>query len=66
MVNAGTAHRGRAATYRYAVAMLGYVWHIWMGIILTGVSIVAVLGVGAGYLKKVTSQQYPGKRHREE
>jgi hypothetical protein len=46
--------------------MLGYVWHIWMGILLTGVSIAAVLGVGAGYLKKVTSQQYPDKRHREE
>lgn len=50
----------------YAVDMIGYVWHIWMGILLTGVSVAAVLGVGAGYLKKVTSQQYPGKRHREE
>jgi hypothetical protein len=42
------------------------VFHWWLGVILTGVGVLAVLGTAAGYLRKVTSMQHPGKRQREE
>ncbi len=40
------------------------IWHWWIGVLLTLVCIVAVVGLVAAYLKVVTSQQYPGKRNR--
>jgi len=42
------------------------VWHWWIGVVLTLVSVGAVLGLIAGYLRKVTAPQFPGKRQREE
>lgn len=46
--------------------MLANIWHWWIGIVLTGVGLLAVIGVIAGYVKKVVAPQYPGKRHPEE
>jgi formate-dependent nitrite reductase membrane component NrfD len=46
--------------------MLGYIWHFWIGVILTLASVGAVLAVIAGYLKSVTAQRYPGKRARRD
>lgn len=40
------------------------IWHWWIGVILTIVSLLAVAGVVGGYMKSVVSQQYPGKRNR--
>jgi hypothetical protein len=42
------------------------IWHWWIGVILGGATVLTLLGLVGGYLKSVTSQQYPGKRHREE
>jgi hypothetical protein len=41
------------------------IWYWWIGVVLTAVSVLAVLGLVAGYLKNVSSQRYPGKRHSE-
>jgi hypothetical protein len=35
------------------------IWHWWIGVALTGVGVLAVLGLGATYLKSITSQRYP-------
>lgn len=40
------------------------IWHWWLGVVLTLVSVLAVGGLVASYLKSITSQQYPGKHHR--
>jgi hypothetical protein len=42
------------------------IWHWWIGVVLAGATALTLLGLVAGYLKSVTSQQYPGKRQREE
>jgi len=45
--------------------MTAVIFHYWLGLILLFVSILAVVGLVGGYLKKVTASQYP-KRNREE
>ena len=42
------------------------VFHWWLGVGLTLASVGGVLAVIGGYLKKVTAQQYPGKKYHEE
>jgi hypothetical protein len=46
--------------------MTAVIFHFWLGLVLLGVSILAVVGLIAGYLKKVTATQFPSKRNREE
>ncbi len=46
--------------------MLAYIWHYWIGFILFLVSILLVLQVVVGYVRKVVSPQYPTKRQRSE
>jgi formate-dependent nitrite reductase membrane component NrfD len=46
--------------------MLANIWHWWIGVVLTFVAVAAVLGLVGGYLKSVTSQQYPNRRQRRE
>ena len=46
--------------------MTAVIFHYWLGVILLGVSILAVIGLIGGYLKKVTASQYPPKRNSEE
>jgi hypothetical protein len=46
--------------------MTAVIFHYWLGLILLFVSILAVVGLIGGYLKKVTASQYPSKRNREE
>ena len=41
-----------------------YIWHWWLGVIFVLATILAVVAQIGGYLKKVTSQQYPGRRVR--
>jgi hypothetical protein len=33
-------------------------WHLWLGVVLTAVSVLAVLALVAGYLAKVQAPQY--------
>lgn len=40
------------------------VWHWWIGIVLTVVSILTVVALGGGYIKQVTATRFPGKRQR--
>ncbi|MFM8268399.1 MAG: hypothetical protein ACKOA2_10305 [Ilumatobacteraceae bacterium] len=42
------------------------VFHWWLGVILTVVGILASVALVAGYLKKVVSPQYPGRRSPED
>lgn len=35
------------------------VWHYWISIVLVATGVLALVGVGIGYLVKVTSQKYP-------
>lgn len=46
--------------------MLAVIWHVWLGVILFAVGLLAVLGLLGGYVKKVASLQYPGKRQHED
>ncbi len=46
--------------------MTAVIFHYWLGLILLAVSILAVVGLIAGYLKKITASQFPSKRNREE
>lgn len=39
------------------------VWYWWIGIVLTGVGVLSVLGLVVSYLKNVTAQRYPDRRH---
>ncbi len=42
------------------------IWHWWIGLVLLGVSGLAVIGLIGGYLKSVTALKHPaGKRNRE-
>ena len=36
------------------------IWHWWIGVVLTGGVVLAVVGLLGGYLKSVSSQRYPG------
>lgn len=42
------------------------IWHWWIGVVLLGVSVLTVFGLIGGYLKSVTAQKYPTRRHRDE
>lgn len=42
------------------------IWHWWIGVALTGVAVLATLGVIAGYLKSVSSQRHPGGKQRRQ
>jgi hypothetical protein len=44
--------------------MLAVVWHFWLGLILLITGGLALLGLAAGYVKKVSSMRYPGKGQR--
>ena len=60
---------GRVATKppRYADAMLAAeIWHWWIGVLLVLGCIVLVVAFVGGYLKSITSQQYPGRRNRRD
>jgi hypothetical protein len=46
--------------------MIAEIFHWWLGVGLTIVSVLAVVGIIGGYLKKVVVPQYPGKRHKRE
>jgi hypothetical protein len=46
--------------------MLAYIWHYWIGLILFIVSILLVLQIVVGYVRKVVRPQYPTKRQRSE
>ena len=46
--------------------MLAEIWHWWIGVLLTPPVILMVIGRVGGYLKSVTSQQYPGRRNRRD
>ena len=49
----------------YAVNMLAAeIWHWWLGLILTGAAVLAILQVVVGYLRKVVAPQYPKRRQR--
>ena len=41
------------------------IWHWWIGVVLLGAGIAAVIGLIAGYLGSVSSKRYPGKGTRE-
>jgi hypothetical protein len=41
------------------------IWFWWIGVVLTAVGVLSVLGLVAGYLKNVSSQRYPGKGNSE-
>jgi hypothetical protein len=46
--------------------MTAVIFHFWLGLLLLAVSILAVVSLIGGYLKKVTAPQYPSKRNSEE
>jgi hypothetical protein len=46
--------------------MLANIWHWWIGVLLTFASVLTVVAVIGGYLKAVTSKQYPSKRQRRD
>ena len=35
------------------------IWHWWIGVALTGVGVLAAIGIGATYLKSISSQRFP-------
>jgi hypothetical protein len=46
--------------------MTAVIFHFWLGLVLLGVSILAVVGLLAAFLKMVNTTQFPSKRNREE
>lgn len=42
------------------------IWHWWIGVVLTLAAVLGVVALVGGYLKTVTSQQYPNKRQRRD
>ncbi len=38
------------------------IWYWWIGIVLTGVGVLTVVGLIVGYLKSVTAAKYPNRR----
>ncbi len=42
--------------------MIGIVWHIWIGVALAGVTLLAVVGVLVYYLASVEAKKYPNGR----
>ena len=45
-------------------AMIGFVWHIWIGVALSAVTVLACIGVLVYYLLSVQSKKYPGGKQR--
>lgn len=45
--------------------LAAYVWHWWIGVILAVVAGLAVVGLIAGYLQKVTAPQHPNRQQRK-
>ncbi len=41
------------------MTLAAYVWHYWIAVPLAALAILAVVGVVAGYLRKVTATRYP-------
>ncbi len=41
------------------------IWHFWIGVVLTLVAVLTVVGLIRGYLKSVSSQRYPGRRQND-
>jgi len=46
--------------------MFAEIFHWWLGVGLAAVAILGVVGLVAGYLKKVVAPQHPGKRNVED
>jgi hypothetical protein len=46
--------------------LVAYIWHFWIGLLLTLAAVATVVSLVAGYLKKVTALRYPSGKHREE
>lgn len=42
------------------------IWHWWIGVVLLGVSVLAVIALIGGYLKSVTALKYPTRRNRDD
>ncbi len=42
------------------------IWHWWIGVILTVVGVLTVVGLIAQYLKTVTATRYPSRRQRQD
>ena len=42
------------------------IWYWWIGVILTGVGVLSVLGLIAGYLKNVTGAKYPTRKDEDD
>lgn len=42
------------------------IWHWWIGVVLTGVGVLSVVGLVGQYLKNVSSQRYPDRRQRDD
>ncbi len=42
------------------------IWHWWIGVVLFGVSVLAVGKLVADYLRNITSGRYPNKRQRDD
>jgi len=38
------------------------IWYWWIGVVLTGVGVLMVVGLIVGYLKSVTAAKYPNGR----
>jgi len=54
---------GSAGEFRYAGLMLAAnIWYWWIGVVLTGVGVLMVVGLIVGYLKSVTAAKYPNGR----
>ena len=61
------AKRRRGGSLAKVLAVIAAnIWHWWIGVILAVVSGLTVINIVVGYLKNVTSKQYPGKRQRED
>jgi hypothetical protein len=41
------------------------IWHFWIGVVLTLVAVLTVVGLIRGYFKSVSSQRYPGRRQND-
>lgn len=47
--------------------MIGYVWHIWIGVALTAVTLLACIGVLGYFMLSVERKKYPaGKQRRHQ
>lgn len=42
------------------------IWYWWLGVILTGVGVLSVLGLVVGYLKNVTALRYPSRKQEDD